>query len=216
MIRGKVNMANLTEDFTSYCDILLCKTPVLWIKKALTCVDLLLTDHANCEKKAAASAMNMLFRYIHNSPLQHKMSRLAREELRHFEQVLSLMEKRNIEYMPLSASGYAEKLRKPIRTSEPGRLVDSLIVGAIIEARSCERFAALAPYLASSDEELSRYYQRLCKSEARHFHDYLSLAAIAGSEKVVRERIVVFANAEKEAVLAEDDKFRFHSGIPAG
>ncbi|MCY4329502.1 MAG: tRNA-(ms[2]io[6]A)-hydroxylase [Endozoicomonadaceae bacterium] len=208
-------MADVVKKFANYDDILLCKTPIVWIEKALSHIDILLTDHANCEKKAAATAMNLLFRYTHNIQLQHKMSRLAREELRHFEQVLHLMQKRNIDYVPLSASGYAEKLRKPVRTSEPGRLMDTLIAGAFIEARSCERFAALVPYLAPIDEELARYYQRLCKSEARHFHDYFALALTTGLEEEVYERIILFANTEKEAVLAEDQQFRFHSGIPA-
>lgn len=208
-------MASLAEDFASYRDILQCDTPLAWIEQALQSINTLLIDHANCEKKAAATAMNLMFRYVTNLPLQHKMSRLAREELRHYEQVMALMEKRHIEYRPLSAAGYAEKMRKPIRTTEPGRLMDTLIVGALIEARSCERFAALAPYLEPLDENLARYYKRLCKSEARHFKDYLFLASEMGSEDAVRERITVFSEVEKSAILTEDTSFRFHSGVPA-
>ncbi len=207
-------MTTLAEEFLSYNDILLCSTPEKWLKKAVDNIDIILTDHANCEKKAAATAMNLMFRYVNNSPLQYKMSRLAREELHHYEQVMRLMEKRNIVYRPLSASGYAEKLRKPIRTSEPFRLIDSLIVGAIIEARSCERFFSFAPYIEESDEALARYYYRLCKSEARHFQDYLALATNEGSEDEIRARIAVFAEAEREAVCMKDEKFRFHSGVP--
>ena len=206
---------NLLKQFANYNDILLCPTPAQWIKKAVDSLDTLLIDHANCEKKAAATAMNLMFRYVDNLPLQQKMSRIAREELRHYEQVLALMEKRDIQYKPLSAAGYAEKLRKPIRTVEPAKLMDTLIVGALIEARSCERFAALSPHLESFDPDLARYYLRLCKSEARHFQDYLLLALDTGEETEINDRIKIFAEAEHEAISSGDTRFRFHSGRPS-
>ena len=143
--------------------------------------------------------------------LLNKMSRLAREELRHFEQVLSLMQKRNIDFERLSASRYAAGLRDVARSEEPGRLVDSLLIGAIIEARSCERFAVLAPHL---DDELSAFYGSLLKSESRHFKDYLLLAeAISGKEEVA-VRVESLLVRERALIGEPDTEFRFHSGPP--
>jgi len=94
--------------------------------------------------------------------------------------------------------------------------VDTLIVGAIIEARSCERFAALAPHL---DEPLSKFYLSLLKSEARHYEDYLGLAKAQSPDNSVGEpfdeRVNYFLAIERESILSEDRTFRFHSGVPA-
>ena len=152
---------------------LACETPDSWIDCALKNQDILLIDHAHCEKKAASTAMTLMFRYVDRPELLRKMSRLAREELIHFEQVLAIMEERGVVYDHLSPSRYASGMRELVRTSEPGRLVDTLIVGAFIEARSCERFAKLAPFL---DGELCKFYRSLLKSEGRHYQDYLGLA----------------------------------------
>ena len=143
-----------------------CATPDRWIENALENQSLMLIDHANCEKKAASTALSLINRYTDNFDLLNKMSRLAREEMRHFEQVIALMKRRKIEYIHVSASRYAAGLRELVRNREPHKLVDVLIIGAFIEARSCERFARLAPYL---DEELQAFYQSLLKSEARHY-----------------------------------------------
>ncbi|MEH6566309.1 MAG: tRNA-(ms[2]io[6]A)-hydroxylase [Halopseudomonas sp.] len=188
-----------------------CATPDAWVKQALAHPHELLIDHANCEKKAASTALNLMFRYIDKPDLLQKMSRLAREELRHFEQVTALMHKRGVTYRGLSASQYAQRLRQHVRTVEPGRLVDTLIVGAFIEARSCERFAKLAPHL---DEELGDFYRSLLKSEARHYQDYLKLAR-SYADGPIDDRIALFAEAEGQAVVADDADFRFHSGVAA-
>ena len=187
-----------------------CETPQAWIDVALTQQPLMLIDHAHCEKKAASTAMTLMFRYVDRPDLLKKMSRLAREELIHFEQVLALMESRDVEYVHLSASRYAAGLRKIVATHEPQRLVDVLIIGAFVEARSCERFAKLAPYL---DEELEKFYTSLLKSEGRHYQDYLSLAQeYAG--KPIDDRIEEFRVLEKALILSDDTEFRFHSGVP--
>lgn len=190
-----------------------CETPDSWIEMARRPenLELLLTDHAHCEKKAASTAMTLMFRYVDRSDLLNKMSRLAREELIHFEQVLAIMEARGMCYGHLSPSRYAAGLRTHVRTSEPGRLVDVLIVGALIEARSCERFAKLAPFL---DQELARFYRSLLKSEARHYQDYLQLAQDYAGEPI-DERIAFFCARERELIEAPDEEFRFHSGAPA-
>ncbi|GMG88708.1 tRNA-(ms[2]io[6]A)-hydroxylase [Biformimicrobium ophioploci] len=195
-------------DLSAIHAFLLCETPDSWIESALQHPEMLLVDHANCEKKAAGTALNLMFRYVDNFELLNKMSRLAREELRHFEQVIAIMERRGISYPHVGASRYAAELRKLVRSSEPARLVDTLICGAIIEARSCERFAKLAPHL---DEELQKFYNSLLKSEARHFSDYLTLAENAAGTDI-RDRVQVLLEKERELVLSEDAEFRFHSG----
>lgn len=185
-------------------------TPPAWLSCAVDNQALLLIDHANCEKKAASTALNLIYRYIEHADLLQAMSRLAREELRHFEQVLDLMTARGIAYEHVSPSRYAAGLRKHVRTYEPARLADILIVGAFIEARSCERFAALAPFL---DTELQHFYQSLLKSEARHYQSYLSLARELAGEPI-EQHIERFREIENELVLAADTEFRFHSGVP--
>ena len=150
-------------------------TPPAWVDAAADpeALPTLLVDHANCEKKAASTALAMLFRYEEHDELTERLSRLAREELRHFEQVRQLLRQRGIAWRRVPASRYAAGLAEAVRATEPGRLVDRLIVGAFIEARSCERFALLAPRL---DPELGRFYGGLLASEARHFRHYLALA----------------------------------------
>jgi tRNA-(ms[2]io[6]A)-hydroxylase len=192
-----------------------CETPDSWVREALQPDHeaTLLIDHANCEKKAAATALSLMHRYVERAELLDKMSRLAREELRHFEQVLKLMRSRKIDYAPLTASRYAQGLHKGVRKQEPGRLVDTLIVGALIEARSCERFARLAPYLAP---ELKAFYESLLKSEARHFNDYLTLAKPLCDAQMFEKRLAYFRGLEADLVQSPDAEFRFHSGPPSG
>jgi tRNA-(ms[2]io[6]A)-hydroxylase len=199
-----------TTDISHIRDFLGCETPQAWVQWAVHNLQLLLIDHANCEKKAAATALNLMYRYVEHDKLLHMLSRLAREELRHFEQVITIMKQRDIRYRQISASRYAGELRKGVRKNEPGRLVDTLIVGAIIEARSCERFAALIPVL---DEELAAFYGSLLKSESRHFMDYLNWAEKMSSPGEVSERLPLFLAAERGLVEGEDTEFRFHSGV---
>lgn len=197
------------NDLEAINNFLYCQTPDSWITGALANIDLLLLDHANCEKKAASTALNLMYRYVDDFELLNKMSRLAREELRHFEQVIALMQSRGIPYEQITAARYAAELRKPVRTHEPARLIDTLIVGAIIEARSCERFAKLAPHL---DDELRTFYLSLIKSEARHFKDYLKLAQKAAGGESIDDRVTLFLEREKRLVQEVESEFRFHSG----
>ncbi|SDJ64372.1 tRNA-(ms[2]io[6]A)-hydroxylase [Billgrantia gudaonensis] len=188
-----------------------CATPHAWVDWALANPELLLIDHAQCEKKAASTAMSLLYRYVSEPLLLTKMSQLAREELLHFEQVVNLMSARGIAYRHLSASRYAEGLRRHVRTQEPDRLVDILIIGAFIEARSCERFACLIPHL---DEVLAKFYRSLVKSEGRHYEDYLMLAQHLAPSPI-EDRVAFFAERERELIVTPDTEFRFHSGVPA-
>jgi tRNA-(ms[2]io[6]A)-hydroxylase len=191
--------------------VLTCATPQAWLTAAVRNQDILLLDHANCEKKAAATAFNLMFQYGDRHPhLVEPLSRLAREELRHFEQVTRLLCRRGVAPRPLTAAGYAAGLRRHARKREPERLTDLLLIGAVIEARSCERFAALAPAL---DAELAEFYRNLARAEARHFRLYFDLA-YHHSGQAVEARVTVFAQAEQQLIESTDREFRFHSGIP--
>ncbi|MFY0990187.1 tRNA-(ms[2]io[6]A)-hydroxylase [Halomonas sp. C05BenzN] len=192
-------------------DFLGCRTPDAWVGWALENPELLLIDHAQCEKKAASTAMSLLYRYVDQPLLLTRMSQLAREELLHFEQVVTLMEARGIAYRHISASRYAEGLRRHVRPQEPERLVDILIIGAFIEARSCERFARLIPHL---DDKLAKFYRSLVKSEGRHYEDYLMLARHL-SPAPIESRVAFFAECERALIASPDTVFRFHSGVPA-
>jgi len=193
-----------------------CPTPQAWLGQALGHLDILLIDHAHCEKKAASTALNLLFRYVDRRNLLTKLSQLAREEMLHFEQVLELMDKHDVSYGHLTPARYAQGLRKHIRQREPEKLVDTLIIGAFIEARSCERFHALAPLLIANPgtEDIGRYYVFLLKSESRHYEDYLTLAREYALEPI-DERISFFREVERELIESPDSEFRFHSGVPA-
>lgn len=200
-----------TVDIVPILAFLACPTPRAWVDWALQHPDILLIDHANCEKKAASTALNLMYRYVEHHKLLTRLSRLAREELRHFEQVIAIMKARSVPYPQLSASRYAGQLRQQVRTHEPERLMDTLLIGAIIEARSCERFAALAPEL---DAELSAFYLSLLKSESRHFIDYLKLAEEVGSKEAVAARLPALLECERVLIEGVDTEFRFHSGVP--
>lgn len=189
-----------------------CETPDAWIEMALQQQDTLLIDHANCEKKAATTAMTLLYKHIDRDDLLKKMSQLAREELLHFEQVINIMNERGIRYRHVSSSRYAAALREQVRKGNGlEELVDVLIIGAFIEARSCERFARLAPHL---DDRLEKFYRSLLRSEGRHYQDYLGLAAQYARE-AIEPRVAFFRELERSLIEEPDQEFRFHSGTPA-
>jgi tRNA-(ms[2]io[6]A)-hydroxylase len=188
--------------------ILVAPTPVAWVDAAVEHWRELLTDHANCEKKAASTALSLMFSYPEDRPLGLALSRLAREELRHFEQVQRLMTTLNVPFERQKPGRYASTLRALVRTTDPGRKLDLMLVAALIEARSCERFRLLAPRLASPMAEM---YAGLEQSEARHFELYLEFAQ--GSTEW-RERLRTLADREAELATSPDVNFRFHSGPP--
>ncbi len=197
-------------------DFLGCATCDDWIVAALQNIDELLIDHANCEKKAASAAVALMFRYADRADLVYSMSRLAREELRHFEQVHRILQRRGIAYRRLAPSNYAASLHRVVRRNDPQRLIDLLIIGAFIEARSCERFSLLAPHL---DEELGRFYTGLLASEARHYQRYIGLARqYADPNKKncknnsVEKRIREIGDLEAELINRPTGNVRFHSG----
>ena len=151
--------------------ILLVATPDEWVVQACANQDVLLIDHANCEKKAASTALSLMFAYAEDLSLTDKMSRLAREELRHYEQVVKLVKSLKVLPQRLSPGRYAERMRRLVAKAEPQREVDLMICGAFIEARSCERFAALAPVIGG---DAGRLFHGLHAAEARHFQVYLA------------------------------------------
>lgn len=198
----------LLEDVKSF---LPCETPDAWLQVALQHQDILLLNHAYLEKCAARSAITLMFRYPEKADLLDKMSRLAREELVHFEQVIKLLKKRGLKFRPMKASRYVGLLNSAVSMQDPQRLIDLLIIGAFIEARSCERFAKLAPHL---DEQLGKFYVSLLQSESRHFQHYLGLAE-QYSPQPIADRVAMFREIERSAIESEDPQFRFHSGVPA-
>lgn len=200
-----------TTDITHVTAFLGCATPRAWLDHALRHVDVLLIDHAHCEKKAAATALNLMYRYPERDDLQHQLSRLAREELRHFEQVMELMQQRNVKFKAFKPSRYAASLREHVRKDEPGQFIDLMIISALIEARSCERFAAIAPELP--DQALAQYYRFLLRSESRHFENYLTLAR-RYADGSIDARIADLVAVEAALIQGEDPLFRFHSGVP--
>ena len=199
-------------DLSPIYNFLGARTTQAWVDAAIADLPLIIQDHANCEKKAAGTAMNLLFRYEFSYDLQRKLAQLIREEMLHYEQVLGIMNDRGQAWGYLSAGRYAKGMLKHKRTYEPAAMIDVLIIGAFIEARSCERFAALAEVI--NDERLAKYYRYLLKSESRHFEDYLALAQSL-SENNIDERVAFFKAVEAELISSPDTELRFHSGTPA-
>lgn len=189
-------------------------TPAEWLDEAGRRLPELLRDHANCELKAASTALGFLYRYPERTELAQRMSKLAREELRHYEQVRSIMLDMGLPFERLGASRYAGQLRDATRPNEPLRLLDTLLVGALIEARSCERFAMIAPRLPA---ELGRFYTGLLASEARHFEHYLALARTECGidDAAINARLGELKTIEAALITDPDPDFRFHSGKPA-
>jgi tRNA-(ms[2]io[6]A)-hydroxylase len=195
-------------------ETLLAPTPERWFEVASERWRELLIDHANCEKKAASTALSIVFAYADDRVLVESMSRLAREELRHFEQVQRMMTQLEVPFQKLSPARYAEGLRKAMRRDEPGRVIDLLVCGALIEARSHERFVKLAPRLATP---LADFYSALALSEARHHQLYLRLAEDRSRPEQGAEwktALQKFSVIEAELATSPDPQFRFHSGCP--
>lgn len=188
-------------------------TPAAWVAAACANPDVLLIDHANCEKKAASTALALMFAYAEDLHLADKMSRLAREELRHYEQVAKLINALNVVPRRLAPGRYAQRLRRLVAREEPQREVDLMICGAFIESRSCERFAAVGAAIGAPIADL---FQGLHTAEARHFKLYLDLAKRAAERAGLdwQTRVADFAVLEAELISSPDPVFRFHSGPP--
>ena len=199
-------------DISHIHDFLGAPTPKAWLDAAVHDLPTLIQDHANCEKKAAGTAMNLIFRYEFHQELQMKLAQLIREEMLHYEQVMGLMAERGQAWQHIAAGRYAAGMLKHKRTYEPQAMIDTLIIGAFIEARSCERFWALSQVI--EDERLAKYYRYLLKSESRHFEDYLALAQSI-SDETIDARVAFFRQVETQLINEPDDELRFHSGVPS-
>jgi len=180
-----------------------------WIEQAIRHIDLVLLDHANCEKKAAGNALSLLFRYPANGRLVETLSPLAREELQHFERVHRHLQRLGIPIKPLSAAPYAGRLNQHLRRSEPEHLLDTLLVAAIIEARSHERLGLLG--IHAPDPELRQFYLWLAAAEERHWQLYLDLALEQFPADQVQERLDTLLQVEAEILSSLHPEPRVHS-----
>jgi tRNA-(ms[2]io[6]A)-hydroxylase len=180
-----------------------------WLARALAHLDQVLIDHAHCEKKAASTAVSLLFRYPDRAAMLPVLSALAREELAHFEQVLALLAKRGVAYGRLKPGPYATELLTAVRSREPERLVDTLLCLSLIEARSCERMRLLSESV--DDAELAAFYRGLLASEARHHQSYVALAIDVLPEAVVRARLAELAAHEAAVIAAAPALPRMHT-----
>lgn len=189
--------------------IALAPSPTGWIPAALAELSRVLVDHAHCEKKAASTALRHMSRYADWPHLCGRLSRLAREELLHFEQVLRELERRGVAFRPQAGAGYAAALFEAAR---PGSRVDEMIVCALIEARSHERFVLLAT--AVEDARLRRLYEGLIEAEARHGDLYLELAteAAGGDAAQVAARVEELARHEARVIARPGLPVRMHAG----
>jgi tRNA-(ms[2]io[6]A)-hydroxylase len=222
----RVESTTSDSDIGPVLTFLRTRTPAGWVDAAVADLDTLLQDHASLELKAAQQAQKLIRRYAagsgrgstrldgaFRSALANRMSRLAREELRHFEQVVALIERRGDQYAAVSPSRYAARLHDLASSQEPGALVDSLIIGAVIEARSCERFFSLIENPGRIDQPVASFYRSLLRAEARHFENYLTLARAAPGFPIA-ERLDSFLARDAELIESPDVELRFLSGVP--
>ncbi|XGV98746.1 MAG: tRNA-(ms[2]io[6]A)-hydroxylase [Leptolyngbya sp. BL-A-14] len=180
-----------------------------WLEQALNHLEIILLDHSHCERKAAGVALNLMFRYPSNVKLVRSLTAIAKEELEHFDQVNQILENRGIPLRPLAAPPYGAGLNQQIRPKEPDRLLDSLLVCGLIEARSHERLGLLAAHCA--DPLLAKFYQGLMASEARHYGVYWLLATAEFERSVVEQRLEVLATVESQLLSTLHPEPRIHS-----
>ena len=185
-------------------------TSTEWLPRALDQLDEVLLDHAHCEKKAAGAAIKLLFAYPHHRFLQEPLAEVAREELAHFQQILSVLDARGIRYQTIRPSPYGMALHALVRRDEPDRLLDLLLISALIEARSCERFEILAEGV--KDPVLASLYKGLRASEARHHGRFVALAEQLVDRGAAASRLAGLAEAEGEIVERPCDWVRLHAG----
>ncbi|MGF1537122.1 MAG: tRNA-(ms[2]io[6]A)-hydroxylase [Elainellaceae cyanobacterium] len=184
-------------------------TSQAWLDQAIANLDEILLDHSHCERKAASNALTLMFRYPANAHLVHSLTAIAREELEHFEQVNRWLERRGVALAPLNAPPYGATLKAQVRKQEPHRMLDSLLVSALIEARSHERLGLLGDHCP--DPELGAFYRGLMASEARHYGVFWTLAAQKFERSVVEARLEELARVESEVLATLHPEPRIHS-----
>lgn len=180
-----------------------------WLAQVDAHLDQILIDHAHCEKKAAGTALNLIFHYVENRELCSEMTEIVQEELEHFHMVLDLLQRRGIKFRRIKPSQYGRKLNDLIRKQEPERAVDRLLVAGLIEARSCERFHSLAEHV--DDPELAEFYRSLFESEARHHTVYTRLTRHFASDEIVQLRLEELYEAEAKIIGEGEALPRMHS-----
>ena len=180
-----------------------------WAARAVAAIDVVLLDHCHLEKKAASTALTLIFRYPEYPSLARPLSELAREELEHFEQVLGLLESRGVPFGRLRPAPYAGRLMQAVRTDEPSRLLDTLLACALIEARSCERMKLLSEALEPGP--LCDLYRGLLASEARHHGLYLDLASELFRRPAATERLAELAEHEARVLEGAPLEPRLHN-----
>jgi tRNA-(ms[2]io[6]A)-hydroxylase len=202
-------MTNISPVTTHKINFLVQPTSSEWLKQALADFDTILLDHSHCERKAAGVAVNLMFRYPSYSKLIRQLTTIAKEELEHFEQVNDWLDKKGIKLAPLKPAPYGAKLKAQIRKDEPDRLLDSLLVAALIEARSHERLGLLAEHCP--DSNLTKFYHGLMASEARHYGIYWVLADEYFERDLVQKRLGELAIIESEILSNLYPLPRIHS-----
>ncbi|WP_036481433.1 tRNA-(ms[2]io[6]A)-hydroxylase [Myxosarcina sp. GI1] len=180
-----------------------------WLQQTLANLDVVLLDHSHCERKAAGAAINLMFRYPAHHHLVRQLTAIAKEELEHFELVNQWLETRKISLAPLNSPPYGAKLKSQIRHAEPERLLDSLMVSALIEARSHERLNLIAEHCPERD--LAKFYRSLVASEARHYGIYWLLADRYSEREILNQRLEELATFESEILATLHPEPRIHS-----
>jgi tRNA 2-(methylsulfanyl)-N6-isopentenyladenosine37 hydroxylase len=186
-----------------------CDTPPRWLVQVEADLPSILIDHAHCEKKAAGTALNLIFAYVENLELCREMTAIVNEELEHFHMVLDILSRRGIRFRRLTPSSYGRELNDLVRKQEPQKAVDRLLVAGLIEARSCERFHVLAQHV--KDAELAEFYGSLFESEARHHTTYTRLAKDFAPEAEVMARLDELAELEAAIITRGEELPRMHS-----
>lgn len=188
-------------------------TPDSWLTLACRSLGALLSDHAECEKKAAIAAINFTRYFTNHKTILASLARIAREEMRHYDLVLHWLAVYEKTYRPVSACRYAGSLHKFASQQDEFHVVDKLLIAAIIEARSCERFKALSPLLPN---KLATFYHKLYEAEKRHAFVYLEYAQVFMDSTMLKQRLEVWLEREAEIITQRESVFAFHSGVPDG
>ena len=182
-----------------------------WLEQVDSNLEEILIDHAHCEKKAAGTAMNLMFAYVDNLDLCREMTEIVNEELEHFHLVIDILKKRKMKFRRLKPGSYGRKLNDLVRRGEPNRAVDRLLIASLIEARSCERFDFLRKHMEGKDQDLADFYHSLFESEARHHTTYVRLAKYFASDSIIKHRLNELSALEAEIIAIGDRLPRMHS-----
>ncbi len=185
------------------------ETPDRWLNQVDEDLDQVLLDHAHCELSAARTALNLMVAYVLYEPLTVEMTRIINEELDHIHQVLEQLNRLDIDFKRQQPGHYGKRLNALVRSEEPMRGVDRLLVAALIEARSCERFCLLKDHVR--DPELADFYGSLFESEAGHYATYVQLAKNFMPSDIVDQRLDELASEEAQIILEGYALARMHS-----